>query len=85
MIYINQSDKARLYVGSERVSYLDLMDTSAGGYMNSTQRSMLFTTFIDSIVNALESVILPIYLSDTDNLQRIACHGQEKKVGPVDC
>ncbi|CEI98340.1 hypothetical protein RMCBS344292_12449 [Rhizopus microsporus] len=68
LIYINQSDKARLYVGSERVSYLDLVDTSA-----------------DSIVDALESVIPPIYLSDTDNLQRIACHGQEKKVGPVDC
>ncbi|CAO3663120.1 unnamed protein product [Rhizopus microsporus] len=62
LIYINQSDKARLYVGSERVSYLDLVDTSA-----------------DSIVDALESVIPPIYLSDTDNLQRIACHGQEKK------
>ena len=85
MIYINQSDKARLYVGSERVSYLDLVDTSAGGYINITQRNMLFTAFIDSIVDALESVIPPIYLSDTDNLQRIACHGQEKKVGLVDC
>lgn len=85
LIYINQSDKARLYVGSERVSYLDLVDTSAGGYINSIQLSILFITFIDSIVNALESVIPTIYLSDNDNLQRIACHGQEKKVGPVDC